>query len=95
MSRPKLNLKDIEQSQLIYTWNFVKRLYDPLPSMIDPTVKRRNGMTRMQNSLGLRDIKRRTFLLTMLLNGVATAIKDQYYCYRGHRFTSSITIIVQ
>jgi hypothetical protein len=44
-----LNLKDAEQYQLIY--GFVRRLYDPLPSMIDPTVKRRR-----QDSIWLFDI---------------------------------------
>jgi hypothetical protein len=46
---PKLNLKDATQYQLIYA--FVQWLYDPLPSMIDPTMKR-----RMQNSLWVFDI---------------------------------------
>ena len=46
---PKLDLNDTGESQLIYA--FVKRLYDPLPSMIDPTVKRRKDLTRVQNSL--------------------------------------------
>ena len=36
-----LSLKDAQQYQLIY--GFVRRLYDPLPAMIDPTVKRRMG----------------------------------------------------
>ena len=46
---PKLNLKDASQYQPLYA--FVQRLYDPLPSMIDPTMKR-----RMENSLWVFDI---------------------------------------
>ena len=46
---PKLNLKDAAQYQLLYA--FVRRLYDLLPSMVDPTMKRRR-----QNSLWVFDI---------------------------------------
>ena len=46
---PKLDLKVAEDCHLIYA--FVKRLYNPLPSMIDPTIKRRKDLTRIQNSL--------------------------------------------
>ena len=49
LESPKLNLKDAAQYQLIYA--FVQRLYDPLPSMIDPTLKRRR-----QNSSWVFDI---------------------------------------
>jgi len=38
---PNLNLKDAQHYRLIY--GFVQRLYDPLPAMLDPTVKRRMG----------------------------------------------------
>jgi hypothetical protein len=49
LESPKLNLKDAAQYQLIYA--FVQRLYYPLPSMIDPTLKRRR-----QNSSWVFDI---------------------------------------
>ena len=76
MSSPKLNLNDFEQSQLIYiyTWTFVKRLYDPLPSMIDSKMKRRKGMTRMQNSL-VFDIK-----LTIPNSPSIERRIDNHYC---------------
>lgn len=46
---PKLDLKNTEQTRLIFA--FIRRLYDPHPSMVDPTVKRRKDPTRTQNSL--------------------------------------------
>ena len=49
LKSPKLNLKDVSQHELLYA--FVKRLYYPLRSMIDPTVKRRK-----QNSFWVFDI---------------------------------------
>lgn len=46
---PRLTLKDTTHSQLIHA--FIKRLYDPHPSMMDPTAKRRKDPTRTQKSL--------------------------------------------